>query len=152
VLAASRSRHGDIGGWQDVTVEFGIKAYEHVGIRVCDKAVSVAFYEQLGFHVTEDFPEHAAMEMANSDGVRINLIYNGAARANNILMDEAIKHPGLTHPAFVVASLDACLEALAQADIAITEGPIEIGGRRRICFVRDPDGNVVEFDELLSSE
>jgi hypothetical protein len=27
-----------------------------------------------------------------------------------------------------------------------------IGGRRIICFIRDPDGNVIEFDQLLEKE
>lgn len=129
--------------------EFGIRAYEHVGIRVTDRASAIAFYEKLGFRLSEDFPEHTALEMENAAGVRINLIYNGQPRANNILMDEAVKHPGLTHPAFVVDSLDRILASLGELGIEITEGPLELGGRRRICFVRDPDGNVVEFDELL---
>ena len=33
--------------------------------------------------------------------------------------------------------------------IAITEGPIEIGGRRLTLFIRDPDRNVLEFNQLL---
>ncbi len=128
---------------------FGITAYEHVGIRVCDKDAAIGFYEKLGFRVSEDFPEHAALEMANEAGVRINLIYNGVARSNNILMDEAIKHPGHTHPAFVVDSLEHIVSELERAGIALSEGPLEVGGRRRICFIRDPDGNVIEFDEML---
>lgn len=129
--------------------EFGITGYEHVGIRVTDKQAAIAFYQKLGFQLSVDFPEHDALEMENSAGVRINLIYNGVRRENNILMDEPVKHPGLTHPAFTVKSLDAVLESLHRNGLEITEGPLELGDRRRICFIRDPDGNVVEFDELI---
>lgn len=127
-----------------------ITAYEHVGIRVSDRDKSVAFYEQLGFALENDLPEHRALVMGTASGVKINLIYNGSRRARgaNILMDETTKHPGVTHPAFVVSSLDAALAQLAELEIPVTEGPVQIEGRR-ICFVRDPDGNVVEFDEYI---
>lgn len=126
-----------------------ITAYEHVGIRVSDRDRAVVFYEQFGFVVTEEFVEHAALEMENQAGVRINLIYNAVPRERNILMDEPVKHPGVTHPAFTVKSLDAVIAELNKAGIEISEGPLELE-RRRICFIRDPDANVVEFDELLS--
>lgn len=128
----------------------GITAYEHVGIRVSDRAAAVAFYEQLGFVLSQDFPEHSALEMENEGGVRINLIYNAVRRDKNILMDEAVRYPGVTHPAFVVRSLAETIAALGAQGIALSEGPLEVDERRRICFVRDPDGNVVEFDELLT--
>ena len=133
-----------------MVVGIDITAYEHVGIRISDKRKGVAFYEKLGFRVTEDFPEHKALEMENAAGVRINLIYNGRARLGNILLDERDKYPGVTHPAFVVPSLDVVIEELSRHDISLSEGPVVVGDRRRICFVRDPDGNVVEFDEMLA--
>jgi lactoylglutathione lyase len=128
---------------------FKLLAYEHVGIRVSDRARSVAFYETLGFRMIEDLPEHQALEMASDNGVIINLIYNAQARARNILLDEPVKHPGVTHPAFVVDSLDAVVNRLNALGIRITEGPEMIGDRRRVCFIRDPDGTVLEFDEVL---
>ncbi len=132
-----------------VKTPIAIVGYEHVGIRVSDRDESVAFYRKLGFEVESDLPEHAALVMTAPRGTRINLIYNAVRRPGgaNVLMDEPEKHPGVTHPAFVVASLDATLEALHEHGIAVTEGPVQVEARR-ICFVRDPDGNVLEFDEL----
>lgn len=132
---------------------FKITAYEHVGIRVTDRSRAIRFYEKLGFREETDLPEHAAVEMVNDDGLYINLIYNGVARdgGRNILIDEAVKHPGVTHPAFVVNDLDALIRMLDREGIAITEGPVDIGGRRRVCFIRDPDGTVLEFDEFYKS-
>ena len=125
-------------------------AYEHVGIRVSDPERARRFYERLGFHEEIRFDDYAN-EMATPAGVRINLIFNGKARtdAPNVLQDEPMKWPGITHVAFVVADLDALVNWLNDAGIAITEGPGPIGPRREGLFIRDPDGNVLEFNQLL---
>ena len=130
---------------------FRITAFDHIGIRVTDREQSIAFYERLGFVQTATFPEHEANEMETSDGVRINLIMNGAKRAGNrnVLMDEPIKLPGHTHPAFIVDDLARLQQQLEHSGIRITEGPVAIGLRRVALFIRDPDGNVLEFDQLL---
>ena len=130
---------------------FRITAFDHIGIRITDREQSIAFYERLGFVQTATFPEHEANEMETSDGVRINLIMNGAKRAGNrnVLMDEPIKLPGHTHPAFIVDDLARLQQQLECSGIHITEGPAAIGPRRMALFIRDPDGNVLEFDQLL---
>lgn len=128
---------------------FKLLAYEHVGIRVSNRSASVAFYQNLGFDLIEDLPEHQALEMRSESGVYINLIYNAQPRERNILLDEPVKHPGVTHPAFIVDSLDALIDRLIALGVYITEGPEMIGDRRRVCFIRDPDGTVLEFDEIL---
>jgi lactoylglutathione lyase len=130
---------------------FRITAYDHIGIRVTDRDRSIAFYASLGFKQTDCFPDHQANEMETPDGVRINLIMNGARHPENrnVLMDEPIKLPGYTHPAFSVDDIAKLQEALARMGIAIKEGPSPIGPRRVALFIRDLDGNVLEFDQLL---
>jgi lactoylglutathione lyase len=131
-----------------------IRAYEHVGIRVTDRERAVRFYKMLGFCHVLDLPEHQANEMTNDAGVTINLIFNGVPREGNrnILLDEPVKWPGITHPAFIIDDLDALVSVLHREGVRITEGPHMIGVRRRALFIRDPDGNVLEFDELLGDE
>jgi len=128
-----------------------ILAFDHVGIRVSDRETALRFYERLGFRETLRFPDHQANEMLSADGVRINLIFNAARRpdARNVLLDEAIKLPGITHPAFIVDDLEALMRWLAAEGIVITEGPHRIGPRRVALFFRDPDGNVLEFNQLI---
>jgi lactoylglutathione lyase len=128
-----------------------IKAYDHIGIRVTDRDASIAFYELLGFRQTDYFRDHQANEMESADGVRINLIFNGAKRPknHNVLLDEEVKLPGITHPAFVVDNLIELQLWLQESKIKITQGPEAIGPRRIALFIRDPDGNVLEFDQLL---
>jgi lactoylglutathione lyase len=133
-------------------MSFRVTGYEHVGIRVSDRESAMAFYAALGWREEKDLPEHSANEMVNADGVYINLIFNGAKQpsARNVLQNEPIKLPGVTHVAFVVERLDELLARLATLNIPLTGGPEVYSGRRRVIFIRDPDGNVLEFNELLT--
>ena len=128
-------------------------AFDHAGVRVVDRQRSIDFYALLGFVLDPDAGEQAGrtVELINAHGVRLNLIVNGIESPDNrnVLMDVSEKWPGWTHPAFIVESLDTVIAAMEAGGIAITEGPVD-WGRRRVCFVRDPDRNVVEFDELKS--
>ena len=128
-----------------------IRGYDHVGIRVSDRARSLDFYRKLGFVVDPQFSDEQVAEIVAADGTRINLIFNGIARTNNVLLDEPIKWPGYTHGAFIVDSLGELLEWAARERIEITEGPVD-WGRRLTCFLRDPDGNVLEFNELVRAQ
>jgi lactoylglutathione lyase len=126
-----------------------IRGYDHVGIRVSDPKRALDFYAGLGFAPDPEFTTEDVAEVVARDGTRINLIFNGVPQLNahNVLLDAEVKLPGYTHAAFVVDRLD---ELIAWADgegISITEGPVD-WGRRTTCFIRDPDGNVLEFNEL----
>ncbi|SEG09512.1 MULTISPECIES: VOC family protein [Marinobacterium] len=129
-----------------------IRAFDHVGIRVSDRQTAVAFYQQLGFEEVRCFGAYEANEMESPDGVRINLIFNAskARCGRNALLDEPVKLPGVTHAAFVVDDLHAMKDWLDQQGIAITEGIHPIGPRRITLFIRDPDRNVLEFNQLLA--
>lgn len=129
-----------------------IIAYDHIGIRVSDKARAMSFYQSLGFVETASFPNFEANEMLSADGVRINLIFNGTHMpgAYNALLDAPIKLPGITHPAFIVDDLQRFERWLDEQGITITEGPHHIGPRRIALFIRDPDGNVLEFNQLVN--
>jgi catechol 2,3-dioxygenase-like lactoylglutathione lyase family enzyme len=125
-----------------------VKAIDHVGIRVSDRERSLAFYQKLGFElVWSGGPEPVAI-IRNSAGIEINLIVNGVPDpANkNVLLDQPTKYPGYTHVAYEVhsSSVEHVIEELRALGVAITEGPIELGGAMAI-FVRDPDGNVIEL-------
>lgn len=123
-----------------------IEAVEHIGIRVTDAARSEAFYALLGFQPTFRGGKEPVVVLKNSRGVEINLICNGDARAEvvNVLMDVPEKHPGYTHVALGVASMDETVAELGRLGIAITGGPMKLGEGVSL-FVRDPDRNVIEL-------
>lgn len=129
-----------------------ISDYDHVGIRVTDRARALGFYERLGFVVDDAVSTERVAEMTTADGVRINLIFNGIATPDgrNLLLDHAVKWPGYTHAAFVVDRLQTVVDWAAREGVEITEGPVD-WGRRHTCFLRDPDGNVLEFNELVEA-
>lgn len=132
---------------------FDTLTLDHVGIRVTHLATAERFYARFGFRADpEEFsPEGKACGLVHANGLRIHLIYNGeTAPEGNVLLDAPIKRPGYTHAAFIVDSMDDLVAWLGDEGIAITEGPVTMGhGRRKVCFIRDPDRNVLEFNEIL---
>ena len=126
-----------------------ITAYDHVGIRVSNRERALRFYEKLGFAIDPEFTDERVAEIVTAGGLRINLIFNAVERplAYNILLDDPVKLPGYTHAAFIVDQLQDVIDWATSEDVAVTEGPVD-WGRRLTCFLRDPDGNVLEFNEL----
>lgn len=123
-----------------------ITAINHVGIRVRDMEVAREFYGRLGFKFLAGpvGPEPVAI-VEHESGVNINLILNTTsdASANNILMDEETKHTGYTHIALEISDFESAEKKVDALGIEITER-VEIQGAR-FFFIRDPDGNVIEF-------
>ena len=136
-------------------MHFDTLRLDHVGIRVTDLSAAEAFYAKLGFaRDPDEFSEQdKACGLVHPTGLRIHLIYNGeSAQEGNVLLDAPIKRPGYTHAAFVVDSMDELVTWLGRENIRISEGPVTMGhGRRNVCFIRDPDLNVLEFNEILIS-
>ncbi len=126
---------------------------DHIGIRVTNLAASEAFYAKLGFarDPAEYAPAVKACGLVHPNGLRIHLIYNGeAAPEGNVLLDAPVKRPGYTHAAFIIESMSELVAWLEREHIRISEGPLMMGhGRRNVCFIRDPDLNVLEFNEIL---
>ena len=134
-----------------------IEQVDHIGIRVAELDRAMSFYQVLGFKLVHEDTNDAVAIIKNSRDVEINLIYNANDDngGDNILMDVDNKYPGYTHVALRVSSIKATMEALAENDIAITQGPVAFGLDGQVSlFVRDPDRNVVELrgrEEDLSS-
>ena len=131
----------------------GIEKVDHIGIRVSDKSVSIAFYERLGFKTLSDtgFEKGHPIIMQHPSGVVLNLL--GPADTpndKNILMDTDEKYPGITHVSFKVGSIDAARQFLAGNDIPLS-GQFSFKNLRAV-FIRDPDRNVIELDAYVGEE
>jgi lactoylglutathione lyase len=123
-----------------------IDGVSHIGIRVSNPARSEAFYALFGFEPTFRGGAEPVVVMKNSAGVEINLICNGTEGSEpvNVLMDVPEKHPGYTHVALAVRSIDGTVAELGRLGIAISGGPMKLGDGVSL-FVRDPDRNVIEL-------
>jgi lactoylglutathione lyase len=134
-----------------MTATIAIEKFDHLGIRVTDKARALDFYAKLGFEVELEVDFDAVVVIRNSAGVELNLIVNGVDRTEgkNILMDVPEKHPGLTHVAFRVHDIRDAIATLNAMGTRITQGPVTFGDGHVSIFVRDPDRNVIEFRARL---
>jgi lactoylglutathione lyase len=124
-----------------------IESVNHVGIRVRNKDRSMSFYESLGFGLVSDagFDQGHPVIMRHPSGVVLNLLGPAtSALDSNVLMDIAEKHPGYTHIALTVTSLETARSFMAEHGIEIT-GSFSFGEMSAI-FIRDPDRNVIEID------
>jgi lactoylglutathione lyase len=124
-----------------------IEAVNHVGIRIRDKARSIAFYEVLGFALVQDagFSEGHPVIVRHPSGVVLNLLGpTTTATDSNVLMDISEKHAGYTHIALTVGSLADARAFADRQGIEIT-GSFSFAEMSAI-FIRDPDRNVIELD------
>ena len=126
-----------------------ISGINHVGLRIRDLARSRAFYEKLGFEfiIGPIGPEPVAV-MEHLSGVNINFILNASndASGDNILMDVPAKHTGYTHIALEISDRESVKQQLTKAGVSITE-TVELPDGAVFFFIRDPDGNVIEFHQ-----
>lgn len=124
-----------------------ITRINHVGIRVRDLAVTREFYEKLGFEFVAGpiGPEPVAI-VEHACGININFILNASEDASpeNILMDVPIKHTGYTHVSLEITDRVAVEARLAEFGMPITE-TVTLPDGAVFFFIRDPDGNVIEF-------
>ncbi len=130
-----------------------IEKFDHVGIRVSQKAAAVDFYQGLGFDLIADAgfeSGHPVILRHQASGVTLNLLGPSTGRDGNVLMDIDEKHPGYTHMALRVTSIDETKAFLEEKGIPIT-GSFSFGGLTAV-FIRDPDRNVIELDQFRGAE
>ena len=115
-------------------------------MRVRNLSIAREFYEGLGFRFLAGpvGPEPVAI-VEHDSGVNINLILNASENASeaNVLMDDETKHTGFTHVALEITDAQAVEARLDELGISVTER-VEFEGAK-FFFIRDPDGNVIEF-------
>lgn len=123
-----------------------VEGVSHIGIRVVDATRSEAFYRLLGFEaIWRGGPDNVVI-LKNASGVEINLIVNAVMppEGKNVLMDVPEKHPGYTHVALRVGSIEETVASLERVGIPISGAPVRLGPGTSL-FVRDPDRNVIEL-------
>lgn len=123
-----------------------VVAIDHVSLPMRDTDATVAFYRALGFAVTE---ARAVVSVRTGDQM-INFHRPELWPRAEFTLRAPAATPPCGDVCFVWDGIaDALHELLASTGARIEEGPVErIGGRGEVAtsvYVRDPDGNLLEF-------
>lgn len=140
----------------------------HIALSIKDMDRSLAFYRDLlGLEVAMD----KSWENAGETGDKILRVKGTAARqvmlkCGDVMVelfqfnrpepapmaeDRPVIDRGITHLCFDVKDVDAEYERLSKAGVIFHCEPQNLGSNCRTTYGRDPDGNVVEFQELFST-
>ena len=126
---------------------------DHAGVSVADLARSELFWgDVLGFDRVEDrfeFPEHElkGVVLVNAQGARVELFERrGSEPTGPHHQLDSTRRQGWFQFAFTVPDIQHTFASVVAAgavpSLAPTTAP---DGVSLVCFVRDPDGNLVEF-------
>ncbi|MBI4219662.1 MAG: VOC family protein [Chloroflexi bacterium] len=114
--------------------EIHVSRVNHVGIPITDRKKALAFWRDvLGVKVIPSMVDSKNIVWtAVGDGTMVHLIEPRDGR------------PAGYHTAFEVTNFDATLQRFRDLGLEI-EGPGERHDGQRYLFIRDPDGNRIEF-------
>ncbi|MCA1702575.1 MAG: VOC family protein [Actinobacteria bacterium] len=142
-----------------------VQRMEHVGIVVDDLAAATAFFVELGLELQGEWPaegdwvdrivglegvrvDAAMMETQDGHG-RLELVKFHAPPGPGGDRHAPANTPGLRHLAFAVDDLDGVLAGL-RAHGGELVGEVErYGDIYRLCYVRGPEGIIVELAEQI---
>ena len=128
--------------------------YLHTMLRITDPEKSRAFYEALGFEFSRD------MDIVRNGELEATNYFFSVGDQENVL-ELTFNHDGRSyelgtgygHIAVGVDDLDGTLARLAQQGIEPERPPYSVReGGSRLCFVGDPDGNLVELATYVSPQ
>ncbi|MBU1176741.1 MAG: VOC family protein [Alphaproteobacteria bacterium] len=129
-----------------------LKGFEHVGMAVGDLDASIAFYcDLLGLRLLlrKRAPDGGA-ELAFLDAGGGQLELAAPAGGLTAAKDLPAGRAGVRHITFCFDDIDAIYRRLMAAGVTPVEPPRDAHTREmlaRTCFVRDPDGVIVELIE-----
>ena len=126
---------------------------DHAGVSVADLERSEGFWrEVLGFEMVEDrfaFPEHdlRGVVLVNVQGARVELFERrDSVPTGPHHQIESTRRQGWFQFALAVPDIEATFAAVTSAGAEPTLPPTTApDGVTLVAFVRDPDGNLVEF-------
>jgi catechol 2,3-dioxygenase-like lactoylglutathione lyase family enzyme len=146
-----------------------ILGIHHTAISVADMDRSLAFYRDLlGLEVLFDSSWEQGSEQADTIlRVRDTSARQAMLKAGNAYIelfefhtpdpapmaaDRPVIDRGITHIALDVKDVDAEYERLSKAGMIFHCEPQNLGKQCRTTYGRDPDGNVLELQELFGSD
>jgi catechol 2,3-dioxygenase-like lactoylglutathione lyase family enzyme len=142
-----------------------IQRMEHVGIVVDDLAAATEFFVELGLELQGEGPVEGGWvdRVVGLDGVRVDYAMVQTPDGNGRL--ELVKFhspssqggnrhapantPGIRHVAFAVEDIDAVVAGLRARGAELVGELERYKDRYRLCYVRGPEGIIVELAEQI---
>ena len=146
-----------------------IRGIHHAAISTGDLQRALAFYRDLlGFETVFEFAWPAGSELLDGitglEGSSAQAVMLRAGNAFIELFQYASPPPkpgdphrpvcdhGITHICLDVTDLDAEYERLRAAGMRFHCPPQDLGGESKVTYGRDPDGNVIELQEIFQKQ
>jgi catechol 2,3-dioxygenase-like lactoylglutathione lyase family enzyme len=142
-----------------------IQRMDHVGIVVDDLAAATAFFAELGLELQGEGPVEGAWvdRVVGLEGVRAEIAMMNTPDGHGRL--ELTKFhapsgrgddryappniPGIRHVAFAVDDIDAVVAGLRARDVELVGEVERYENSYRLCYVRGPEGIIVELAERI---
>jgi catechol 2,3-dioxygenase-like lactoylglutathione lyase family enzyme len=137
----------------------------HAALSVTDMDRSLAFYRDLlGLEVLSDqtwgtspkaekilaLKDPAARQvMLKCGDFHVELFQFSHPQPAPMVKDRPVSDLGITHFSFDIKDVDAEYKRLSEAGVTFHCEPVNLGPYCRTTYGRDPDGNVIEFQELF---
>jgi catechol 2,3-dioxygenase-like lactoylglutathione lyase family enzyme len=143
-----------------------IQRMDHVGIVVDDLAAATAFFVELGLELEGEatLEKSPTVDRINGlDGVRSDIAMmrtpDGHARVELSKYHTPASHggdprvptntPGIRHIAFAVEGIDDVLDRLRDHGAELVGGLEQYENSYRLCYVRGPEGIIIELAEQI---
>lgn len=121
--------------------------WNHAGIKTANVERSLDFYcNKLGFRLLEEFPVLGHMcRFVGNDTVNIEI---EECKPEDTQADMR-NHSGLYHLCFTVNDIAATAEDLKGKGVEFMLPPSQFKPDRKIAFIRDPDGVIIQLIQYL---
>ncbi len=142
-----------------------IQRLEHVGIVVDDLSAATDFFVQLGLELLGEgtVEGHVVDRVVGLEGVRTDVAFlqtpDGHGQLELIKFhapsyqgenrDAQANAPGIRHLAFTVGDIDAVVAGLRGRGVELVGGLELYEDSYRLCYVRGPEGIIVELAEQI---
>jgi catechol 2,3-dioxygenase-like lactoylglutathione lyase family enzyme len=142
-----------------------IERMDHVSIVVADLAAAIEFFEELGLEVQNEASVEGAEvdRIVGLDGIRSDIAFlqtpDGHGQIELVKFDSPPAETGdrnapanvlgLRHLCFAVDDVDATVARLQARGAELVGEVVPYGNSYKLCYIRGPEGVIVELAEKL---